>query len=450
MSKFAYKAEGELDSSYLLDLLKEYLNNILHSNDTKGIVEDDYNIDVNKPRFLRWINDKFKRIFYSGKDILDNYNKVLSCKYVNKILDKIDIYLQTNVLTSKQFFELKSVLKAIKFNKILPMLDEFRSKAIMDSQHSFLKVLNDIKYLQYAGSNYVLFNSPVSELKPFLSDKVSLHQVNYIELQKLVEQFVDVKYCELNNFNFEPFEPTFIAKLEDFYQESITDNGIGEEVEKYIRDKMKEKLDISKNSELLLEEQTQKINEINTLLKRLKVLNIEKMIYRLIVLKTNQAQVKEVIDKCKEEINSSTICNKPQIFLAMDNLYYKLSKKCETLQEKIKLKLQLVDKQKMFDTIEMLKSTPVKSNKKNKYEDIENEIDKLNIPESKEGLNTLKMNRSWTHHSPDELKTSDSQKETKPSLTENLYDDDDGEIVLTEDDGDDSAEDEIIIDDTQE
>ena len=95
MSKFAYKAEGELDSRYLLDLLKEYLNNILHSNDTKGIVEDDYNIDVNKPRFLRWINDKFKRIFYSGKDILDNYNKVLSCKYVNKILDKIDIYLQT-------------------------------------------------------------------------------------------------------------------------------------------------------------------------------------------------------------------------------------------------------------------------------------------------------------------------------------------------------------------
>ena len=450
MSKFAYKAEGELDSVYLLDLLKEYLNNIHHSNDTKGIVEDDYNIDVNKSRFSRWIKDKFKRISYSGKDVLDNYNKVLSCKYVNKILDKIDIYLQTNVLTSKQFFELKSVLKAIKFDKILPMLDEFRSKAIIGSQHSFLKVLNDIKYLQYAGSNYVLFNSPVNELKPFLSDKVSLHQVNYIELQKLVEQFVDVKYCELNNFEFDAFEPAFTTKLEDFYQESITDNGIGEEVEKFIRGKMKEKLDISKNLELLQEEQTQKINEINALLKRLKVLSIEKMMYKLIVLKTNQAQAKEVIDKCKEEINSSTICNKPQIFLAMDNLYYKLSKQCETLQEKIKLKLQLVDKQKMFATIEMLKNTPVKSNKKNRYEDIEKDVQKLNIPESKAGINTLKMNKSWTHHSVDELKTSDTENDVKPSLTENLYDDDDGEIVLTEDEGDDIAEDEIIIDDSQE
>ncbi|MBQ7797757.1 MAG: hypothetical protein IJ371_01385, partial [Clostridia bacterium] len=110
MSKFAYKAEGELNSQYLLDLLKEYLAKLLISNDTNGIVEDDYKINTNASRFVKWFNDLTKRLFKT-KSSLDNYNKVLSTKYINSILDKIDIFLQTNVLQPRQFFELKCTLQ---------------------------------------------------------------------------------------------------------------------------------------------------------------------------------------------------------------------------------------------------------------------------------------------------------------------------------------------------
>ncbi|MBQ8522631.1 MAG: hypothetical protein IJ458_03080 [Clostridia bacterium] len=431
MSKFAYKAEGELNSQYLGDLLKEYLSQLLVSNDTKGIVEDDYKINPNASSFKQWFNDTFKRLFKS-KDLLENYNKVLSTKYVSSILDKIDIFLQTNVLTPKQFFELKQTLQAINFDSVIPLLDEYRYVSIKNSQKRFLKVLNSIKYLRHAKSNYILYNSPVDELKPFLSDKVSAHNVNYIELQKLVKQFVDLRYIELTNCDFDKYEPTFITKSEDFYKESITDNGIGEDVEQFIRSKMLEKFEISKHEEMLIEDINIKINKIDILLKKLKLQKIEKMMQELIKLKTNLAHVKEVMDTCKDTINSSTIPNKSQIFLVMDNLYYKLSKKCENLEQKIKLKLQLVDKQKMFSMLATIE---------NRF-DNETLNDEDEVLSSNKRLYTKKMQNTSINNKNLE------DKETKPSITSNLYEDDDeaGEIHISEDDEDVKAEEEIIID----
>ena len=59
---------------------------------------------------------------------------------------------------------------------------------------------------------------------------------------------------------------------------------------------------------------------------------------QLVNLQLDIANIKEVIDDCKDKINATTIPNKNQIFLVMDNLYYKLSQKCEKLTQKIKLK----------------------------------------------------------------------------------------------------------------
>lgn len=404
MSKFDYKAEGVLNSQYALDLLKEYLSKISKANDTKGIVEDDLKIDTKANKFVRWFSDTTNRIKikWKNKTLLENYNKILSTKYVESIEDKIKIFLQTNVLEAKSLFELNETLKAINFNVIVPEIEENRSNAIKKSEKTFLKILNDIKYLKNANVDYVLFNSPVSELKPFLSDKVSLHKVNFKELQRLVCQFVDLRHKELTEVNFEPFECAFKAKEEDFYDDNVTDSGVGEDVEEFVRTKMWEKHNILKQEEVLLEDRQVEIDKINALLKKLKVYKIEQMLQNLINLKTNQAKAKEVIDKCKETINSSTIPNKGRIFLLMDNLYYALSKKCETLQAKVKLKLQLVDKQKMFAMLEQLQEeeTLPKPNK-----------NKKNVDDVKE-----------------------------------LYEqEEDGEIHITEDDGMDEAEEEVVI-----
>lgn len=438
MSKFEYKAEGELNSQYLLDLLKEYLTNILQANDTKNIAEDEYKINPNASRFSRWFNNKVAKFKYKGnsKNILDNYNKVLSTKYANAINDKIDIYLQTNVLDSRKIFELKNTLQAIKFDKVLPLIDVNRENAIQSSQKKLLKVLKDVEYLKDAKSCYILYNSPVAELKPFLSDKVSEHNVNVTELQNLIKHYLNLHYTELNDFNFEPFEYNFTAKEEDFYTDKVTDNGVGEEVEEFIRSKMLEKLNITKQQEVLIEDQKRQMIPIDNLLKKLKLTKIEKMMYALIELKTNQAHVKEVVDSCKDTINSSTIDNKAQIFLVMDSLYYKLSKECEDLQAKIKQKLQLVDKQKMFATIEMLNNPKPSKNKKNQYEDL-NYVGDTNIPKR-----ATEDNLTDDFSDDEEIKTTMS----KPGITENLYDDDDGEIHISEDD-DGDAEEEFVIDD---
>jgi len=331
------------------------------------------------------------------------------------------------VLEARQMFELKSTLNAINFDVVVPEIEENRYKVIRQSQRRFLRVLNDIKYLKNAYTNYILYNSPVDDLKPFLSEKVSLHTLDFKEVQKLVKHFVSQRYNELTTFNFEPFEPKFSAKIEDFYNDHITDNGIGEEVENFIRAKMMQKLQLSKKQEVMLMEEIQaKTDEIDALLKRLKVNKIEQMMQNLVKLKTNLAQVKEVVDRCKDIINGSTITNKAGIFLIMDNLYYKLSKKCENLQEKIKLKLQLVDKEKLFGVVE----------------DIENPTSST-VLKRKNGSRSILTTKSARSYS-----VKDGNIEEKSNIASNLYDDDDpSEIDITEDDGTDDAEDEIVIDD---
>ena len=408
MSKFDYKSEGELNSQYLLELIQEYLLKLLEANSTNGIVEDDFKINTKSNKFVRWFKHLFSNIKFKfkNKSLVESYNKVLSTKYVNEINDKIQIFLQTNVLEAKQIFDLKQVLTAINFEIILPEIDENRYKVIRKSQRQLLKALNDIKYLKNADTQYILYNSPVRDLKPFLSDKVSIHKVDYKQIQQLLKQYIQVKLNELTTFEFEPHEVKFISKNEDFYYDTITDNGIGEEVESYIRQRMIEKLAISRQDDVLLEEKEEQTAKIDSLLKRLKIGKIEQMMQTLIKLKTNQAQAKEVIDKCKDTINASTITNKATIFLIMDNLYYKLSKKCELLQQKIKLKLQLVDKVKMFNMLEQYQNS----------------------------FNTSVQ-----------TKTKTSSTQSKDYMT-GLYNEDDIEdIHVVEDDSSDSAEDEIVI-----
>ena len=125
---------------------------------------------------------------------------------------------------------------------------------------------------------------------------------------------------------------------------------------------------------------------------------------KLAVLKCNQAHVKEVIDNCKDSINKSTLTNKENIFLVMDALYYKLCKKCEKLQQKIKLKLELVDKQKLFDILQNL------------GKEEQNQINK----EDKAKSNNLDY--------------------------QGLYDEDESsEILIEYGEGDDRAEEEVVI-----
>ena len=88
----------------------------------------------------------------------------------------------------------------------------------------------------------------------------------------------------------------------------------------------------------------------------------------------------------------------------MDNLYYKLCKKCENLEQKIKLKLQLVDKTKMFALLEEIENPTLTPPKRNKR---------------KQGS----------------------------GIASNLYDEDEpSEIHISEGDDDSRAEDEVVID----
>ena len=437
MSKFAYMAEGELNSQYLLDILKDYLDKLAISNNTNGIEEDDYKINPKSNRFVKWFKDTTKRLFKDKKS-LDNYNKVLATRFIKEINDKLDIFLQTNVLSAKQIFDLNQTLKAINFEEVVPIIEEYRNKAIISSEKRFLKVLNDTKYLNYARSNYVLYNSPVTEIKPFLTDKVSDHRIDYVVIQKLIRHFVDLRYKELTTFDFEPSEVRFSVVSENFYNESITDGGLGDEIEDFIRSKILEKFTILKQEGVLKEDLDYKVNKIDTLLKKLKLNKIEKMIHELVKLKTEMAKVKEVMDKCKDTINSSTIFNKAHIFLVMDNLYYKLSKRCENLQQKIKQKLQSVDKDKTFSILYSIEND-------GKAQDIyDNLIDDetLSKADVKNTLNALR----------NEGKTmlTKSSNENKSHIASNLYDDYEinTEIHISEDD-EGQAEDEIMIEDDE-
>ena len=149
------------------------------------------------------------------------------------------------------------------------------------------------------------------------------------------------------------------------------------------------------------------------------------MMQQLVELKTNIAQIKEVIDSCKDTINSTTLSSKAQIFLLMDNLFYKTQNKCDTLQQKIKQKLQLIDKQKLFNMLELIQNPPLKPSKSKKKIDETIETDNLDIPKQKDGIHTYKSH----------------------SIASNLYDDEEPEhIDITEDDGTIEPEDEFVID----
>ena len=124
---------------------------------------------------------------------------------------------------------------------------------------------------------------------------------------------------------------------------------------------------------------------------------------------------KKVVDKCKEVINTSTLANNQNIFLTMDNLYYRLLNKCEKLEAQIKLKLQMVDKQKVLALYEQIKDQ-YSVNQEETYETLE---------KPRASIKTTKFK----------------------SIATDLYDEEDShEIDITEDD-DSDAEDEIIIDD---
>ena len=145
MSRFAYKAEGELNSQYLQDLVQDYFEKILKAN----IFFCDlvtFKINTKSSRFTSWFKDKTKRIKMS-KSLIENYNKVLTTQYVNEIKEKFQIFMETNVLDAKQFFDLKQTLKAINFDIVVPEIEENRNKVINQSRKKFLKCLNDIKYL---------------------------------------------------------------------------------------------------------------------------------------------------------------------------------------------------------------------------------------------------------------------------------------------------------------
>ena len=323
------------------------------TNDTNGVQEDEYNIDPNKNWFVLLFKDVTTRLL-NEDDIMDNYNRVLATEYVKFINTKIDVFMQTNILSPKQVWGLKQILKAIRFNSVIPLLERCREKAFRLAEKDLFKTISHIRGLRYSKSNYILFNSPVDELKPFLSDKVAEHNINTCALITLLKHFTSFKYKELNTFGFEPINVRFVAKKEDFYKDRVIDSGVGEEVEEFIWSKMMEKVEILKQGNKFLDDADQKIAEIDYLLKRLKLNKIEKMLQEIIVLKTNIAQAKEVVDSCMDLINTSVIPHKDKIFLAIDNMFYKLSKKCETLQQKAKQKLQLIDKEKIFEMVEVV------------------------------------------------------------------------------------------------
>lgn len=430
MSKFEYMSEGKLDSQYLLDLIKEYLDKIAEANDVNGVIKEDFNINCKANRFVRFVKDKFVRLklLFKNKDRVQEYNKLLANHYIDNIKENVQILLETNVLQPIQVEQLKQTLEAINFEGVLPEIDEGRYKAIKQSHRRFLKSRNDIKYLKHINVDYVLFNSPVPELKPFLSDKVSAHKVKVAELDSLLKQFVQLRYKELNNFEIDVNEHKFNSKPQDFYNQKITDNGVGEEVEDFIRSKIIEKSDIMNQETILEEDKLAQIATIDNLLKRLKLSKIEKMIQRWIDLQTNLAQSKEVADECKEIINSSTISNKKSIFLIIDNLFYKLSTKCDKLTEQIKLKLQLVDKQKVFNMLEQI----------NSFETILPQDTQTGLDDGTETLSKPLRNTG--------INTAKNHFGTK-SIASNLYDDEDEhhEIHVSEDDDSDDAEEEIVI-----
>ena len=164
------------------------------------------------------------------------------------------------MLESKQFFELTSTLKAIKFDDVVPPLEEYRHRAIKLSQKQLSKTIQDAKYLKYARSNYILYNSPVDDLKPFLSKEVSEHTIDYTQIQTLISQYISVRYAELMQTDYDAYEYEFKTDINKFYNEKITENSVGEDVEQFIRSQMLKKLEMDKETHLELIEYCKKKN----------------------------------------------------------------------------------------------------------------------------------------------------------------------------------------------
>lgn len=439
MSKFEYKAEGELNSQYMLDLINDYTQKLLKANDTAGINEGDFKINTKASGFVRAFNNFKSRLglcLKGHKANLENYNKTLTTQYLYEIQDKIKIFLQTNVLEPKEVFDIIQTLNAIKFSKVVPEINDKRYRAIKLSENKFLKVRNDIKYLKNAITNYVLFTSPVNDIKPFLSDEVSLHKVDVEDINQIFKMFINLKHKELTTFNFEEYTPKFEAKLVDFYKEMLTSNGVGEDVEKYIREKMLNKLSISEDQTLLMEDKQDKISQIDVWLKRIKLYKLQQMMIEFANLKYNQAQVKEVIDDCKEKIKNSTIEGKDKIFLVMDASYYALSNKCDKLANKVKLKLQLVDKIKLFDLIARLQ-----------------DIDKGVYAKSKKPIIKAADQEETGDSQDNNIKPDDNNDNLSNQnlgIADNLYDDEE-QLHITEEESDNVPhEDEVVIEESEE
>lgn len=356
MSKYGYLEQRELNSSYLHGLLDEYLDNIIEANDTKGVAEGEFKIDVGASNFKRGCNH-FKNkmhIKFGHKNALDNYNKLLSFNYAKSVKNRLKIYMTANMLEPKDLFDIIQISKTIGFDKVIPEIEVNRNKAISKCNRGALKCFDDTKYLNDALSKIALFDSPVEEIKPFLSDEVNPHFIKVDTLNAVIAKLVEVRTEELSQLNFEEYAVEFENNLEDFYHSQITSDGVGEEVEDFIRGKMLQKLVISKRDEVLVEDRLAQIAAVDSQLKRLGVGKLEKMMQKLIKLKCNEAQAKEGIEKCKKLLDNSNIENKNNIFLTMDALLYKLSNKCKKLSETVKLKLQLVDKQRLFDAVEAI------------------------------------------------------------------------------------------------
>lgn len=359
MSKFGYLEQGELNSQYLYELLDEYLDNIIEANDTKGIIaEDEFKIDVGASNFKRGFNN-FKNkmhIKFSRKNTLENYNKLMSFNYAKSIKNRLKIYATANMLEPKDLFDIIQISKTIGFNKVIPEIEVNRNKAIAKCNKGVLKCYDDTKYLKNALSKQVLFNSPVADIKPFLSEEVTVHTMRADVLEEVLANMVQMRTEELGQLDFDPYLVEFENNLEDFYHSQITSDGVGEDVEDFIRSKMLQKLVISKRDEVLVEDRLAQIAVIDNQLKRLGIGKLEKLMQKVIKLKCNVAQAQEGIERCKKLLNNSNIVNKDNIFLTMDTLYYKLENKCKKLTEKVKLKLQLVDKQRLFDAVNNMES----------------------------------------------------------------------------------------------
>lgn len=391
MSKFGYLEQKELKATYIYELLNEYLDNVIEANLVSDGVETKFKVDVGASNFRRKFSD-WKNRLHANKKTLDDYDKLVSMCYAKSVKNRLKIYMTSNILQPKDLFEIIQISKTIGFDKVIPEIEVNRNKAIAKCNKAVLKSISDTQFLKNARSERVLFNSQVDEIVPFMSDKVSPHFVIVDVLNDIIVKLVELNTNELGQLEFEQYVPEFESKLEDFYQMQITSDGVGEDVEYFIRGKMLQKLAISKQEEISVEDRLAQIAGIDNVLKRVGVAKIEKVMQKLIKLRCNEAQAKEGMDRCKQLLEASNIENKNNIFLTMDAILYKLSNSCKKLTEKVKAKLQLIDKDRLFDMINTLGEEVER--KPQKVEPAPQEKDEIHITEDADSTDSSVDNSS--------------------------------------------------------